>query len=432
MRRRAEATVIVYTVTASISVQDEVKVEFAAGRAPVTTQQCRRIPKLEEDRQGDLTHKHGWERERRTTSAHKGDSHPTRESGDNGVRGKSGHVIGLFHTQFLEDDKKKTAYVTSRTLPQHTPCAAFDGKVKLEDIEGFALYDRFRWAKTVAYVNQMCASSIVGQASSTSHFESRNPVALGKLLEVFMQTGQYPLDYFLNSKLNKIKLRGGKTTKHFGGNQRNRGPRLVTFGTPKANARPPAGTGRRRNPELPTSYTLILTPNFTPSLLDINPPGAPVLLVLVPFCLGKGYGINGLEASFVLTRPQSRTISFGSRALRPSSRSSPLLACLSTILGAEDSVSHVENVTSNANKSRAGRQATKHSNDTREAANTARQQGYRAHKQGHHLKSATTAPSTSEGGKWSELRRYHHQQFRSRSELGKTLELKNRIARNSH
>ncbi|KAK3718737.1 hypothetical protein LTR37_004956 [Vermiconidia calcicola] len=59
----------------------------------------------------------------------------------NGVRGKSGHIVGVFHTKFLgEDGQTKIACLTSRTLPQHTPFAAFGGKVKLEDIERFALY----------------------------------------------------------------------------------------------------------------------------------------------------------------------------------------------------------------------------------------------------------------------------------------------------
>lgn len=59
----------------------------------------------------------------------------------NGVRGKSGHIVGVFHTKYLgEDGKTKIACLTSRTLPQHTPFAAFGGKVKLEDIERFALY----------------------------------------------------------------------------------------------------------------------------------------------------------------------------------------------------------------------------------------------------------------------------------------------------
>ncbi|KAK3704087.1 hypothetical protein LTR37_014062 [Vermiconidia calcicola] len=78
---------------------------------------------------------------------------------------------------------------------------------------------------------------------------ARNPLALRKLLELCMQTGKFPLNHFLNCKLNRMKLRSGKTTKPFDGRQRTRGPRLATFDTPVANARPSAGTGRQRRPE---------------------------------------------------------------------------------------------------------------------------------------------------------------------------------------
>ncbi|KAK3719690.1 hypothetical protein LTR37_004227 [Vermiconidia calcicola] len=79
---------------------------------------------------------------------------------------------------------------------------------------------------------------------------ARNPLALRKLLELCMQTEQFPFTHLLNCKLNKMRLRNGKTTKAFGGDQRIRGPRLATFDTPGANARPPAGPGRQRRPEL--------------------------------------------------------------------------------------------------------------------------------------------------------------------------------------